>query len=185
MNSETAYPHTIDESYDVTRPAQIDMLRKLALYWDGQWFLNCVDEFGLDAAIRLNQRVRASFGRIEMRSVLKAAKKKQADDLTDAIRLLNTYLDVFMGKRLKARFVQLSPTQATAQVTHCPAYEGAKRAKLPRSDQACVACDTLWPVWLHTLLPDRAVRFQTVRQRGTGAPDCHFTIHIEDASGRS
>ena len=28
---------------------QVKMLRKLLLYWDGQWFLNAVDAYGLEA----------------------------------------------------------------------------------------------------------------------------------------
>jgi len=179
MSPDMTDPAIIDERHELSELAQIDLLRKLALYWDGQWFLNSVEEFGLEAAVRLNQRVRSSFGRIEMRSILKAAKKRQADDLTDSIRLLNTYLDVFMGRRLKTAFAQTSPAEATVHVMNCPAFEGAKRAALPRSDQACVACATLWPVWLSTLLPDHRIDFRVLHQLGTGAPHCEFTIHVE------
>lgn len=56
--------------YPLSDKIKIDMLRKLALFWDGQWFLKTVDEVGLEAAIRLNAKVRIAFGRIEMRTLL-------------------------------------------------------------------------------------------------------------------
>ena len=52
--------------YNLSGDQQARMLRRLMLYWDGQWFLKAVEAFGLEEAIALNARVRASFGRIEM-----------------------------------------------------------------------------------------------------------------------
>jgi hypothetical protein len=69
------------ELYALSDADKVKMLRKLALFWDGQWFLRSVDKFGLDAAVDLNAAVRTAFGRIEMRTMLKALGKKQADDL--------------------------------------------------------------------------------------------------------
>ncbi len=37
------------ELYPLSDKAKVDMLRKLALFWDGQWFLKTVDEIGLEA----------------------------------------------------------------------------------------------------------------------------------------
>ncbi|RPI49646.1 MAG: hypothetical protein EHM56_12060, partial [Chloroflexi bacterium] len=65
-------PNNEETSYRLSPEDQVHMLRRLMLYWDGQWFLKAVDAFGLDAAVALNARVRASFGRIEMRLLLKA-----------------------------------------------------------------------------------------------------------------
>ncbi len=168
----------VDEQYRIPDTAQVDMLRKLALYWDGQWFLRTVEEFGLDAGIRANAQVRASFGRIEMRTILKTLKKKKANDLADAMQLLKTYLGVFMGKRLRTKFSLLSDTEAAIVVTHCPAFEGSKHARLERSDQACVACEGLWPSWLNVLLPDDTIDIQIPMQQGKGDPSCHFIVRI-------
>ncbi|MGB3905454.1 MAG: hypothetical protein WBB22_11060, partial [Anaerolineae bacterium] len=60
------------EIYDIPEANKVRMLRKLALYWDGQWFLQSVQKFGLEEAIELNALVRTAFGRIEMRTMLKA-----------------------------------------------------------------------------------------------------------------
>jgi len=165
------------EHYALYDAEQARVLRKLLLYWDGQWFLKTVEAYGLDESIELNATVRASFGRIEMRTLLKATGKSQADDLPDAMRLLETYAEIFMGAALRAEFVSLSGDRAEVIVRRCAAYEGAKRAALPRQDQACIACETLWNVWLETLLPGTKVDVQYPMRQGTGDPICRFTIH--------
>jgi hypothetical protein len=159
------------------------MLRKLMLFWDGQWFLKTVESLGLEPAIDLNARVRASFGRIEMRTMLKLLHKRQADDLADALRLLMTYAQAFMGGALSANFVPTGADRAEITIRRCAAYEGAKRANLPRADQACVACETVWNAWLETLLPGVRVDVQYPLRQGKGDPHCLFLIQIDNQGG--
>lgn len=163
-------------TYHLSDAEQARMLGKLMLFWDGQWFLKAVEAFGLDAAIELNARVRTSFGRIEMRTLLKAVGKQKADDLADAMRLLETYSQAFMGDRLRAEFTVMSDEQAEVIVSRCAAYEGAKLAALPRQDQACIACETLWHAWLRALLPEAAWEVQYPMRQGRGDPKCRFLL---------
>jgi len=167
-----------DTSYLLSDAQQAQMLRKLMLFWDGQWFLKAAETFGLEPAIDLNARVRASFGRIEMRALLKALHKRQADDLVDALRLLATYAQTFMGDGLSATFTPAGPNRAEIAIRRCAAYEGAKRANLPRTDQACMACETVWNAWLETLLPGFRVDEQYPLRQGKGDPHCLFLIQI-------
>lgn len=164
--------------YELSEAEQVRLLRKLMLYWDGQWFLKAVDAFGLEAAVELNARVRASFGRIEMRLLLRAVGKSRADDLADALRLIETYARTFMGGTLRSDFVVLGPDHAEVTVQRCAAYQGAKRAGLPRQDQACVACETLWNAWLETLLPDTEVEVQYPQRMGKGDLQCRFLLDL-------
>ena len=164
--------------YPLSEQAKVNILRKLAFFWDGQWFLKTVDEFGLEAAIRLNARVRAAFGRIEMRTLLRALGKRQADDLADATRLIATYGDVLMGGAFRADFQAVTSTQAEARIYRCAAYEGAKMARLERVDQACVACETLWGAWFEVLLPDTSVDIRYPMRQGKGDRHCHFIISV-------
>ncbi len=164
--------------YPLSDKVKVDILRKMALFWDGQWFLKTVDEFGLEAAIRLNARVRTAFGRIEMRILLRALGKRQADDLDDAIRLLATYGEVLMGGVLRADFQTVTPTQAEVLIYRCAAYEGAKMARLDRVDQACVACETLWDAWFEVLMPDTPVTVRYPMRQGKGDSHCHFIITL-------
>jgi len=164
--------------YPLSDEVKVDMLRKLALFWDGQWFLKTVEELGLEAAIRLNATVRTAFGRIEMRTLLRALGKRRADDLADATRLLATYGEVLMGGALRADFQTATPTQAEALIYRCAAYEGAKMARLDRVDQACIACETLWDAWFEVLLPDTPVTVRYPMRQGKGDPHCHFIITL-------
>jgi hypothetical protein len=165
--------------YALAQADQLQMLRKLLLYWDGQWFLKTVEAFGLEAAIDLNAQVRASFGRIEMRLLLKALGKRRADDLHDAMHMLETYAQTFMGGALRAEFATANTGHAEVIIRRCAAFEGAKRAALPRVDQACVACETLWTAWLETLLPGAGVNIQVPMRQGMGDAACRFLIEVE------
>ena len=162
--------------YVLSDTEQAQMLGKLMLYWDGQWFLKTVEASGLEAAIDLNAKVRTSFGRIEMRTLLKAVGKKRADNLPDAMRLLETYAQAFMRGRLRAEFTALDEERAEVIVSRCAAYEGAKLAALPRQDQACVACETLWDAWMEVLMPGMEMDIQYPLRQGWGDPVCKFII---------
>jgi hypothetical protein len=69
-------------------------------------------------------------------------------------------------------------THAEIVVRRCAAYEGAKRAALPRVDQACIACEGLWNAWLETLLPGYQVDVQYPLRQGKGDAHCLFLIHV-------
>jgi hypothetical protein len=113
-----------------------------------------------------------------MRLLLKAVGKPQADDLADAMRLLQTYAQAFMGSTLRSEFAVLDPQHAEITVQRCAAYEGAKRAALARQDQACVACETLWDAWLEVLLPDSGLEVRYPERQGKGDPVCRFVIEL-------
>jgi hypothetical protein len=164
--------------YPLSDEVKVDMLRKMVLFWDGQWFLKTVDEFGLEAAIGLNAKVRTAFGRIEMRTLLRALGKRRADDLADAIRLVATYGEVLMGGILRADFQTKTLTRAEVLIHRCAAYAGARMARLERVDQACVACETLWDAWFEVLLPDTPVTVRYPMRQGKGDPHCHFIITL-------
>jgi hypothetical protein len=82
-----------------------------------------------------------------------------------------------MAGTLRAEFRALSATRAEVLVRRCAAFEGAKRADLARTDQACVACEGLWAAWLGTLLPETQVKVDYPARMGMG--DNHCSFHIE------
>ena len=166
------------DPYPLSDEVKVNILRKLTMFWDGQWFLKTTDEFGLEAAVRLNAKVRSAFGRIEMRTLLHALGKRRADDLADAIRLIATYGEVLMGSALRADFQVVTPTQAEVRIYRCAAFAGARMARLDRVDQACVACETLWDAWFEVLLPDTPVTVRYPMRQGKGSPHCHFIITL-------
>jgi hypothetical protein len=153
-------------------------LPRLMLAWDGQWFLKIYDEFDWETATRLNARVRAAFGRIEMRTVLQVLGKRNADDLSDAVRVLRTYIENVFAAGFVGDF-GVHANRLDAYIMTCAAWEGAKRAALERTDQACIACETLWIAWFKTLLPNRKIDFDIQGRMGYGGPRCHFVLQFE------
>ena len=73
------------------------LLGKLMLAWDGQWFLKVAESCGLDKAVELNARVRASFGRIEVREYFKALGISSARSVREAVELLGRLQESLSG----------------------------------------------------------------------------------------
>ena len=154
------------------------VLPLLAMAWDGQWFLKTCEAYGWEEATRLNAQVRAAFARIEMKTMLRALGKRVADDLADAVQIINTYFQDILAAGFDAEFT-VEKKRVEIAVSRCAALSGAKRARLERHDQACIACQGLWPVYFEVLLPDTAVEVEIKEQMGYGAPQCHIVISEE------
>ncbi len=161
--------------YVISPEKKVHMLALLAMAWDGQWFLKVYDEYGWEAAARLNARVRAAFGRIEMRRMLRALGKRAADGLEDAARIILVYFREVLAAGFDAE-VTVEGDRAEVTVTRCAALVGSKRAGLERHDQSCVACQGLWQAYCEVLLPDTPVEVEVKEQMGYGAPRCHIVI---------
>jgi hypothetical protein len=149
-------------------------LGRLMLAWDGQWFLKAAEECGLDKAVEINARVRVSFGRIEMREVLRALGKEKAESMEEAIRIIELYGRAFMGDGLLAEWEQ-KDGGVNLKVTRCSPQAGAARAGL-KPDTPCIACAELWHVWFSSLLPDTSWTAEIRESLGRGAPACRIRI---------
>jgi len=158
---------------------QVEMLGRLMLAWDGQWFLKVVERFGLEAGVETNALVRAAFGRVEMRETLRALGRRRATNLADAGAILMAYMRAFMGKRMQAEMT-VYDNRLEVIILKCAAYQGARLAGLDRVDQACVACEALWPVYMEALLPDTPVAIALPRRQGWGDETCLITVTIEE-----
>jgi hypothetical protein len=162
--------------YTIPPEKKAHLLALLAMAWDGQWFLKVCEEYGWEAATRLNARVRASFGRIEMRRMLRVAGKQAADDLEDATRIIRTYFREVLAAGFEAEF-NVEGERVEVTVAKCAALLGAKWAGLERHDQACIACVGLWRAYFEVLLPDIPLEIEAKEQMGYGAEQCRVVIH--------
>jgi hypothetical protein len=135
------------ELYPLADTDKVKMLRKLALFWDGQWFLHSVERFGLEEGIALNA----------------------------AVRMIATHTDLLLGPGVRASY-EVEAHRARVVVRRCAAFEGAKRANLARQDQACVTCETLWDAWFEALLPSTKISVRYPQRQGMGAAVCEFLI---------
>jgi len=163
------------KQYVIPPEKKARLLALLAMAWDGQWFLKVYDEYGWEAAARLNSRVRAAFGRIEMRRMLRALGKRAADDLEDAVRIIRTYFQEVLAAGFDAEFA-VEGDRVEIIVTRCAALSGSRRAGLERHDQSCIACQGLWQAYCEVLLPDIPVEVEVRERMGHGAPKCHIVI---------
>ena len=177
MNDERQAGRRAIQEYPIPPEKRARMLALLTMAWDGQWFLKVCDEYGWEAATRLNARVRVAFGRIEMRRMLRALGKRAADDLEDAARIIFTYFQEVLAAGFRAEWV-VGKNQAEVTVARCAALSGARRAGFERHDQACIACLGLWQVYFEVLLPGMPVEVEVKEQMGDGALECRVVIHM-------
>lgn len=161
--------------YAISPEARARMLALLTMAWDGQWFLKVYDEFGWETAARLNARVRAAFGRIEMRRMLRALGKQAADDVEDAAQIILAYFRDVLAAGFDAQ-VETQEHRADITVARCAALWGARQAGLERHDQACIACQGLWDAYFEVLLPGTSIEVDLKEQMGHGASRCHIQI---------
>lgn len=163
------------ETHTLSAEVRAHQLALLAMAWDGQWFLKVYKAYGWEAAAQLNASVRAAFGRIEMRRMLHVLGKRAADDLAEAIRIIEFYFDQVLAAGFEASSV-VGGEQAEIVVSRCAALEGAKRAGLERHDQACMACRGLWLSYMEVLQPGVPFELDVTEQMGHGAPRCRIVI---------
>ena len=114
--------------------------------------------------------------------MLRALDKRYADDVSDAVRILRTYISEVFAARFEGDF-RVSGDRLDAYVTKCAAWEGARRAALERADQACIACEELWIAWLKTLLTNWRVQFDIHWRIGYGDPRPHLVLEFERMFG--
>lgn len=150
------------------------MLGRLMLSWDGQWFLKVAEACGLDKAVELNARVRASFAKIEMRELMRAEGVEAVRDLHHAVELLMDYQRVFLGEGMAAEPIVEGGTVRVG-VTRCRPQEGAGKAGL-RPDTPCIACQRLWNTWLESLLPGTRWETEIRSSLGRGASACEIWV---------
>ena len=150
------------------------MLGRLMLSWDGQWFLKVAEACGLEKAVALTARVRASFAKIEMRELMRAEGVEAVRDLHHAVELLMDYQRVFLGEGMAAQ-PAVEGGAVRVGVTRCRPQEGASKAGL-RPDTPCIACERLWNTWLESLLPGTRWETEIRGSLGRGASACEIWV---------
>lgn len=167
--------------YVLSDAEKAKLLARLALAWDGQWFLKAYDEGGWELATRLNTRVRHAFGRIEALLLLRTLGKRHADDLEDAVQVLATYYREILTEGFDGEF-WIEDGAVQVRVKECAALEGSKRARLERHDQACLGCPGLFRVYFETLLPGHTAQVESLEQMGYGGESCRYVVRVEEGT---
>lgn len=152
-----------------------ELLRGLMLAWDGQWFIKIAERFGMEDALLMNEAVGNAVKKLIARMSLRAWNREKADDFMDAGRMMQSILDWTQGGYMHTSF-DISTESIRIAVSFCQAYEGARKANLKRMDQACLNCQSMWPIWIETLLPGQKVAIDYASRISQGDATC--LIHI-------
>jgi hypothetical protein len=167
------------EPYSLSDAKKARLLARLALAWDGQWFLKAYDEGGWELATQLNTRVRHAFGRIEMVLLLRTLGKRRATSPEDAAKMLGTYYGEVLAEGFEGDF-QVERETLHVSVKECAALTGSIRANLDRHDQACLGCPELFRIYLETLLPNHTAEVTVLEQMGYGAERCRYEVRVKE-----
>ncbi|HEX2914233.1 MAG TPA: hypothetical protein VH186_25765 [Chloroflexia bacterium] len=159
--------------YQINTDKQLDILRWMIYSLDGQWLARTSAVYGPEEASKLNTRVRASFGKLEMKALLALLGKKQAANLSDAAEMLKAYFTLAFGERgFQGQFkpVIASPggsARLEVEVQKLVALESLKKAAQQAKEDPALACELLWNSWLETLLPEASLQI-TIRSLPAG-----------------
>ncbi len=162
------------ESFRPAPEKALEMLGRLMLAWDGQWFLKTAGACGLEKAVELNARVRRSFARIEVREFLRALGRGPAQSVEEAAEMLTAYSRLFLGDGMDGEW-KVEGGGAEVTVSRCRPQDGAAKAGL-KPDTPCIACEGLWETWLEAILPGTAWETEIEAARGRGADRCRIFI---------
>lgn len=171
--------------YEINQERQLELLRRLLFAWDAQWFLKSAAAFGPDEALKVNARVRAAYGRLEMKAMLALIGQEQAANLADSLEVIKTYHQIafshnpiLSGTHLVASDTNGNRGKALVALARCVALDNAKRSALPvsPSDTNCIYCQMLWTTWFENLLPDAQIEVVFEAQSMQGAPHGVLTV---------
>lgn len=104
------------------------LLRDSWISHDGQWALRTIQEFGFDAASKLNQAAARSLGKIEVKRLMAATKWKEINNAEDFKRLLTIACDLYMPEEHKYEIEQLDENSVLGRVLECYVYKNVSKA---------------------------------------------------------
>ena len=141
----------VKDKYKLSLETQKFILQMCWAQHDGQWFLKGKKEFGIEAANQLNQKVLSSMGKIEARHVLTGLNIQPGSikSIPQIFNLMNTFMDLFIPKIMKFRFLVQSETEGFGIVEKCFIWNMVQKSKA-ESEYNC-ACNFRHRGWLEAM----------------------------------
>jgi hypothetical protein len=99
------------------------LLRDIWISHDGQWVLKAVQEFGFDAANKLNHAVIRSLGKIEIRRLMAVAKWGEIKNSEDFKRLLDIACGLYMPEEHHYEIKRLDDSSVLGHVLECYVFK--------------------------------------------------------------
>jgi hypothetical protein len=162
------------EKRQLTSDEREDLLRRLWLWHDACWFAGVAQEFGMDAANRLNKSTVRALGQTEMRRLMKVLHVERVTTIGGAMQLYDAGRELYVPTTLMDADVG-AVTDGSYEVTfnRCFVHENIVRAGIAGTYH-CAVFDRLegwhdaWGLPLAESMPPRTCALaagQTCRQQ--------------------
>jgi len=107
---------------------QKDLLVKGWMSHDARWFMAVAENFGIDAANRLNQFVCRGIGRVEMKRFMKSLSLSPPKDMEEYLNLKKAALSLYGSDLAEYEIKILNHQSYQMHLKRCFAYENIVRA---------------------------------------------------------
>jgi len=107
---------------------QKDLLVKGWMSHDARWFMAVAENFGIDAANRLNQFVCREIGRVEMKRFMKSLSLSPPKDMEEYLNLKKAALSLYGSDLAEYEIKILNHQSYQMHLKRCFAYENIVRA---------------------------------------------------------
>jgi len=108
--------------------AQKDLLVKGWMSHDARWFMAVAENFGIDAANRLNQFVCRGIGRVEMKRFMKSLSLSPPKDMEEYLNLKKAALSLYGSDLAEYEIKILDHQSYQMHLKRCFAHENIVRA---------------------------------------------------------
>jgi hypothetical protein len=118
-----------------------ELIRKCWYTHDARWFMSVAQEFGLEAANRLNKRVCRALGEAEMRRLLKAVGVARPTTVQELVQVIETAFRIFAPSPLTELEIRVVDDRSyEASMKHCFIHANITKAGIGAS-YVCAAFD--------------------------------------------
>jgi Family of unknown function (DUF6125) len=107
---------------------QKDLLIKGWMSHDARWFMAVAEQFGIEAANRLNQMVARELGRVEMKRFMKALDLSPSRNMEEYLNLKKAALSMFGSDLVDYEIKVLDHQTYEMHLTRCFAHENIVKA---------------------------------------------------------
>jgi len=125
------------------------ILRNIWILHDGRWFLKSIEEFGFDAATKLNLAVTKSFGKTEIKQFIAETDYGEVQNIEDFEALLVILAHLYFPEEHKYEFIILDNSSLLGHVLECYVYKNVSKAGITDIHQC--AGKTRFDSWLEAL----------------------------------
>jgi len=129
----------MNETGELSEGTREDLLRRAWYSHDARWFAAVAQEFGMEAANRLNRRVVREVGQVEAGRLAKALGVQQASSVAEFLDFLEAGRQLYVAPPLIEMDVrQVDGERYEIAVTQCFVAQNIQRAGIAESYQCAV-----------------------------------------------